>query len=53
MPVHPHPNRIADSCCGKTRLLGPFVGQLMQATKGKANPQVVNEVLEKHLDGVG
>jgi len=34
---------------GKTRLLGFFVGQVMQATKGKANPQLVNEVLKKKL----
>jgi aspartyl-tRNA(Asn)/glutamyl-tRNA(Gln) amidotransferase subunit B len=34
---------------GKTKLLGFFVGQVMQATKGKANPQIVNEVLRQKL----
>ncbi|MGA8019272.1 MAG: Asp-tRNA(Asn)/Glu-tRNA(Gln) amidotransferase subunit GatB [Desulfobacterales bacterium] len=34
---------------GKTKLLGFFVGQVMRETKGKANPQVVNEVLISKL----
>jgi aspartyl-tRNA(Asn)/glutamyl-tRNA(Gln) amidotransferase subunit B len=34
---------------GKTKLLGFFVGQVMKATKGKANPQIVNEILRKEL----
>jgi len=36
---------------GKTKVLGFFVGQVMKATKGQANPQVVNELLRKKLDG--
>ncbi|MCK5267393.1 MAG: Asp-tRNA(Asn)/Glu-tRNA(Gln) amidotransferase subunit GatB, partial [Spirochaetes bacterium] len=35
---------------GKTNLLGFFVGQVMKQTEGKANPQVVNELLKKKLD---
>lgn len=34
---------------GKTNILGHFVGQVMKLTKGKANPQVVNELLKKKL----
>jgi aspartyl-tRNA(Asn)/glutamyl-tRNA(Gln) amidotransferase subunit B len=34
---------------GDEKLLGFFVGQIMKATKGKANPQVVNELLRKKL----
>ncbi|MGA9234835.1 MAG: Asp-tRNA(Asn)/Glu-tRNA(Gln) amidotransferase subunit GatB [Desulfobacterales bacterium] len=34
---------------GKTKLLGFFVGQVMRETKGKANPQVVNELLKERL----
>lgn len=34
---------------GKDKLFGFFVGQTMKATKGKANPQVVNEILKKKL----
>ncbi|GAB5388900.1 MAG: Asp-tRNA(Asn)/Glu-tRNA(Gln) amidotransferase subunit GatB [Alphaproteobacteria bacterium] len=36
---------------GQTKLLGFFVGQVMKASKGQANPQMVNEVLRKKLDG--
>ena len=35
---------------GQTKLLGYFVGQVMKATQGKANPQQVNELLKKKLD---
>ncbi|MDR2054932.1 MAG: Asp-tRNA(Asn)/Glu-tRNA(Gln) amidotransferase subunit GatB [Desulfovibrio sp.] len=34
---------------GKTKLLSFFVGQVMRATKGKANPSLVNELLNKKL----
>lgn len=34
---------------GKTALLGFFVGQVMKQSRGKANPQVVNEVLKRLL----
>ena len=36
---------------GKDKLFGFFVGQVMQASKGKANPGVVNEILLKKLKG--
>ncbi|MBI5571970.1 MAG: Asp-tRNA(Asn)/Glu-tRNA(Gln) amidotransferase subunit GatB [Desulfomonile tiedjei] len=34
---------------GKTKLMGFFVGQAMKATKGKANPAVVNQILAEEL----
>jgi aspartyl-tRNA(Asn)/glutamyl-tRNA(Gln) amidotransferase subunit B len=34
---------------GKTKLLGFFVGQVMRATRGKANPKMVNDILRKKL----
>jgi aspartyl-tRNA(Asn)/glutamyl-tRNA(Gln) amidotransferase subunit B len=34
---------------GKTATLGWFVGQVMKATRGQANPQLVQEVLKKEL----
>lgn len=34
---------------GDEKLLGFFVGQIMKATKGKANPQIVNDILRKKL----
>jgi aspartyl-tRNA(Asn)/glutamyl-tRNA(Gln) amidotransferase subunit B len=41
--------RAADETKRK-KLVGFFVGQIMKASKGKANPQVVNELLAKKLD---
>jgi aspartyl-tRNA(Asn)/glutamyl-tRNA(Gln) amidotransferase subunit B len=35
---------------GKTKLLGFFVGQVMKATRGQANPKLVNEILKKKLE---
>ena len=35
---------------GKTKTFGFFVGQVMKATKGKANPQLVNRLLKKKLE---
>lgn len=34
---------------GKERLLGFFVGQAMQKTKGKGNPKIIQELVKKHL----
>jgi aspartyl-tRNA(Asn)/glutamyl-tRNA(Gln) amidotransferase subunit B len=34
---------------GKTTMIGFFVGQVMKASKGKANPAVLNELLVKKL----
>ncbi len=34
---------------GEEKLLGFFAGQVMKATKGKANPKIVNELLKKKL----
>lgn len=34
---------------GDQKLLGFFVGQVMKATKGKANPKIVNELIRKKL----
>lgn len=42
---------VAEYRSGKTKLLGFFVGQVMKATRGKANPQTVNETLRAKLDG--
>ena len=34
---------------GKEKLFGYFVGEVMKASKGKANPKLVNEILKKKL----
>jgi aspartyl-tRNA(Asn)/glutamyl-tRNA(Gln) amidotransferase subunit B len=36
---------------GKDKLFGFFVGQVMKASRGKANPALVNEILLKKLSG--
>ena len=46
-----HPDEVEAYRNGKTKLLGFFVGQIMKATRGKANPKSVNELLQKMLDG--
>ena len=43
--------QIAQYKSGNQKVLGWFVGQVMKATNGKANPQTVNEFLRKKLDG--
>jgi aspartyl-tRNA(Asn)/glutamyl-tRNA(Gln) amidotransferase subunit B len=43
------PTQFAQYQAGKDKLFGYFVGQVMQKTQGKANPQQVNELLHKKL----
>ncbi len=43
------PREVADYKAGKHKLLGFFVGQVMKATQGKANPGLVNELLKEKL----
>ena len=44
------PTQVAQYKEGKTNVIGYFVGQVMKATKGAANPKAVNEVLRRLLD---
>lgn len=44
-----NPDNVAAYKTGKDKLFGFFVGQTMKALGGKANPQVVNEILKKKL----
>jgi aspartyl-tRNA(Asn)/glutamyl-tRNA(Gln) amidotransferase subunit B len=46
-----NPGQLADYRSGKDKLFGFFVGQVMKATGGKANPAQVNELLRKKLAG--
>jgi aspartyl-tRNA(Asn)/glutamyl-tRNA(Gln) amidotransferase subunit B len=43
--------QLAEYRSGKDKLFGFFVGQVMRASKGKANPALVNELLLKKLNG--
>jgi aspartyl-tRNA(Asn)/glutamyl-tRNA(Gln) amidotransferase subunit B len=44
-----NPKQVEQYRSGKTATLGWFVGQVMKATRGQANPQVVQEVLKREL----
>ena len=44
-----NPQQTADYKDGKTKLMGYFVGQLMQKTKGKANPKLANQLFSQEL----
>jgi aspartyl-tRNA(Asn)/glutamyl-tRNA(Gln) amidotransferase subunit B len=46
-----NPGQLADYRAGKDKLFGFFVGQVMKATQGKANPAQLNELLKKKLSG--
>ncbi|MBF0449777.1 MAG: Asp-tRNA(Asn)/Glu-tRNA(Gln) amidotransferase subunit GatB [Candidatus Magnetomorum sp.] len=47
--IEEHPKEKESYLSGKTKLMGFFVGQVMKATSGKANPKMVNELLKKQL----
>jgi len=47
--IEAHPEEAAKYRAGKTKLLGFFVGQVMKATKGKANPKEANAIIKELL----
>src|SRR6266576_3600066 len=46
-----NPKQVEQYRAGKKTMLGFFVGQVMKASKGQGNPQLVNEVVTKKLEG--
>jgi aspartyl-tRNA(Asn)/glutamyl-tRNA(Gln) amidotransferase subunit B len=46
-----HPDKVQAYRGGKTKLLGFFVGEVMKKTAGRANPQLVNDMLKEKLGG--
>ena len=44
-----NPSQAGDYRAGKTKLMGYFVGQLMQKTKGRANPKLANQLFSQEL----
>ncbi len=46
-----NPSQLAEYRAGKEKLLGFFVGAVMKASKGKANPAQLNELLKSKLNG--
>jgi len=46
-----NPDKVEEFKAGKTKLIGFFVGQVMKASQGKANPKSVNALLQERLNG--
>ena len=49
--VAANPKQVEQYRAGKKTVVGFFVGQVMKASKGQANPQMVNELLARKLEG--
>jgi len=47
--IEANPKQAADFKAGKIKLMGYFVGQLMQKTKGRANPKLANQLFSQEL----
>ncbi|HUC87171.1 MAG TPA: Asp-tRNA(Asn)/Glu-tRNA(Gln) amidotransferase subunit GatB [Candidatus Saccharimonadales bacterium] len=45
-----HPQPVADYRAGEAKVLGFLVGQVMKASKGQANPPMVNAILKRKLE---
>jgi aspartyl-tRNA(Asn)/glutamyl-tRNA(Gln) amidotransferase subunit B len=50
--LNDNPKAVADFQAGKEQAIGFLVGQIMKATKGRANPGMVREILVAKLGGV-
>lgn len=48
--LNANPGQVEQYKSGKNKLFGFFVGQIMKVSKGQANPDLVTEILKKHLD---
>jgi aspartyl-tRNA(Asn)/glutamyl-tRNA(Gln) amidotransferase subunit B len=46
-----NPEQVAQYRAGKEKVFGFFVGQVMKATQGKANPQLINDIIKRMLKG--
>ena len=46
-----HPQMAEDFRGGKDKVFGFLMGQVMKSTKGKGNPQILNDILRKKLEG--
>ena len=47
--VDNNPQSVEDFKNGKDRAIGYLVGQIMKQTRGKANPKVINQLLNQEL----
>jgi len=48
--ISKNPDNLVKYKDGNTKLFGFFVGQVLKATSGKANPKIVNELVKKRLE---
>ena len=46
------PNEVDEFLKGKEKVFGFFIGKIMQETKGKANPKIVNELLREKISQI-
>lgn len=51
--IDANPSKVDEYRRGRTGLLGFFVGQVMRATNGRANPEVVRQIFENRVDTAG
>jgi aspartyl-tRNA(Asn)/glutamyl-tRNA(Gln) amidotransferase subunit B len=49
--IEQNPTQAEEFRGGKTKVMGYFIGQLMQKTKGKANPKLANQLFTRELLG--
>jgi len=47
--INDNPDKVKEYVSGKDKLFGFFVGQVMKVSGGKANPQLINDILKKKL----
>jgi aspartyl-tRNA(Asn)/glutamyl-tRNA(Gln) amidotransferase subunit B len=50
--IDKYPEKVKEYKSGKTGLLGLFMGEVMKASRGKADPKVANQILRKKLEEV-
>ena len=50
--INAYPKQVEEYLGGKEKLIGFFVGKIMQQTQGKANPKLLNDLLKNKLDSL-
>ena len=50
--IQDNPDAVAQYLDGKASVIGFLIGQVMRASRGKANPKLVRELMQQHLDAL-
>ncbi|MBN2200629.1 Asp-tRNA(Asn)/Glu-tRNA(Gln) amidotransferase subunit GatB [bacterium] len=50
--VESHPEQLKRYLAGNAKMAGFFMGEIMKITRGRANPQMAGELLNRHLEGL-